>query len=89
MLSGVPWQYWKYQFAKASLPQGQADFDANGNLIYEGVADISIGQNDIGWVITKYVYTSATINGATIWQQTHFSTLSNVSWTLRTVYTFP
>lgn len=87
-MSGIPWQYWIYQFGKACLPQGQADFDSNGNLIYEGVADTSMATTDSGWVITKYTYTSATVNGTTVYQQTHYSTLANVIWSLRATYSF-
>lgn len=88
-MASVPEQFYKYYFTANTTPQDNYDYDAAGNLIYQGMAQVGIANNSAGWIITKYVYQLVTINSLQVYQLIHDSTLVNVTWSLRTVYNYP
>lgn len=85
----VPEQFYKYYFSDRTTPQDNYDYDANGNMIYQGMAQVGVSPTASGWVITKYVYNLVVIGGKNVYLLVHDSTLINVTWSLRTFYTFP
>lgn len=78
----------KYYFGH-TLPTYLQDYDANGNLIYEGYSAPNTPQTSLGFVVIQHQYQQVTNNGVSVWEDIHDGTLAGISWTLRTVYTYP
>lgn len=78
----------RYWFGRSLVTYLQ-DYDVNGNLIYEGYSNPNTPQTALGWVIIQHLYNPVTIQGATIYEDTHDGILAGISWTLRSVYTYP
>lgn len=78
----------RYYFAN-SEPTYLQDYDAHGNLIYEGWSATGTPLDKPGFVIMKHVYQTVTIGGATIYEDVYDSKISGAMWSLRTLYTYP
>lgn len=85
----IPEQFYHYWFTQNSTPQDNYDYDAAGNMIYQGMAQVGTDPGAQGWVITKYVYSTIVVGANTIYILIHDSTLTNKTWSLRSTYTFP
>jgi hypothetical protein len=85
----VPEKFYEFYFSQNTTPVDNYDYDGNGNLIYQGMAQVGTDPGTSGWVITKYVYQTAVIGGKTVYLLVHDSTLVNKTWNLRGTYIFP
>jgi hypothetical protein len=81
--------FYHYYFTANSTPVDNFDYDAQGNLIYQGMAQVGTDPGAQGWILTKYTYVTVVIGGTTTYLLSHDSTLVNKTWSLRATYTFP
>lgn len=77
----------KFYFS-TQIPKETADYDANGNLLYEGMAVQGTPTSAGIWMIKKHFYQQVTIAGATIWQWIGSRTMQNQIWDNRASITF-